>query len=168
MNYALWIVQGLLALIFLFTGGMKLVLPIKVLTEQMPLPGLFVRFIGVAECAGRDWPDPPRRPAHSAGPYAAGRRGPRDHHDRRDGDHADGHGRRAGSDPAGGGIPLGVCRLRPPVLVEDRGATKMTATVLSSSQEIRDAVLKSGMEHGAAECYRKLAEMLAPIGRAGD
>jgi len=44
----------------------------------------------------------------------------------------------------------------------------MTATVLSSSQEIRDEVLKSGMEHGAAECYRKLAEMLAPIGRAGD
>jgi len=52
MNYALWIVQGLLALIFLFTGGMKLVLPIKVLTEQMPLPGLFVRFIGVAEALG--------------------------------------------------------------------------------------------------------------------
>ena len=52
MNFALWIVQGLLALIFLFTGGMKLVLPIKVLTEQMPLPGLFVRFIGVAEALG--------------------------------------------------------------------------------------------------------------------
>jgi len=27
-NYALWIVQGLLALIFLFTGGMKLVMPL--------------------------------------------------------------------------------------------------------------------------------------------
>lgn len=38
MTYALWIVQGLLALIFLFTGGMKLVLPLKVLTAQMPLP----------------------------------------------------------------------------------------------------------------------------------
>jgi hypothetical protein len=52
MTYALWIVQGLLALIFLFTGGMKLVLPLEVLTEQMPLPGLFVRFIGVAEVLG--------------------------------------------------------------------------------------------------------------------
>jgi len=52
MTYALWIVQGLLALIFLFAGGMKLVLPLEVLTEQMPLPGLFVRFIGVAEVLG--------------------------------------------------------------------------------------------------------------------
>jgi hypothetical protein len=52
MNLALWIVQGLLALLFLFTGGMKLVLPIKALTEQMPLPGLFVRFIGVCEVLG--------------------------------------------------------------------------------------------------------------------
>ncbi len=40
MTYALWIVQVLLALIFLFTGGMKLVLPLKVLTAQMPQPGL--------------------------------------------------------------------------------------------------------------------------------
>ena len=52
MTYALWIVQGLLALIFLFAGGMKLVLPVEVLTAQMPLPGLFVRFIGVAEVLG--------------------------------------------------------------------------------------------------------------------
>ena len=52
MNYVLWIVQGLLALIFLFTGGTKLILPIEVLTEQTPLPGLFVRFLGVAEVLG--------------------------------------------------------------------------------------------------------------------
>ncbi|MGH7275437.1 MAG: DoxX family protein [Candidatus Rokuibacteriota bacterium] len=52
MTYALWIVQGLLALIFLFAGGMKLVQPLEVLTAQMPLPGLFVRFIGVAEVLG--------------------------------------------------------------------------------------------------------------------
>ena len=52
MTYALWIVQGLLALLFLFTGGVKLVLPIEVLTEQTPLPGLFVRFLGVAEVLG--------------------------------------------------------------------------------------------------------------------
>lgn len=52
MNYALWIVQGLLALLFLFTGGMKLVLPIEVMTQQMPMPGWFLRFIGVAEVLG--------------------------------------------------------------------------------------------------------------------
>jgi hypothetical protein len=31
---------------------MKLVLPLEVMTEQMPLPGLFLRFIGVAEVLG--------------------------------------------------------------------------------------------------------------------
>ena len=52
MTYALWIVQGLLALLFLFTGGIKLVLPLEVLTEQTPLPGWFVRFLGAAEVLG--------------------------------------------------------------------------------------------------------------------
>ena len=51
-NYVLWIVQGLLALLFLFTGGMKLALPIEAMTKQTPLPGLFLRFIGVAEVLG--------------------------------------------------------------------------------------------------------------------
>jgi hypothetical protein len=52
MNYALWVVQGLLALLFLFAGGMKLVLPLEKLTGPVPLPSLFVRFIGVAEVLG--------------------------------------------------------------------------------------------------------------------
>jgi uncharacterized membrane protein YphA (DoxX/SURF4 family) len=52
MTFALWIVQGLLALLFLFAGGMKLVLPVEEMTKQMPLPGLFLRFIGVAEVLG--------------------------------------------------------------------------------------------------------------------
>ena len=52
MTYALWIVQGLLALLFVFAGGMKLVLPIEEMTKQMPMPGLFLRFIGVAEVLG--------------------------------------------------------------------------------------------------------------------
>ncbi len=52
MTYALWIVQGLLALIFLFAGGMKLVLPLEELTGPVPLPGLFMRFVGVAEVLG--------------------------------------------------------------------------------------------------------------------
>lgn len=52
MNRALWIVQGLLTLLFLFAGGMKLVLPIEEMTKQMPMPGWFLRFIAVAEVLG--------------------------------------------------------------------------------------------------------------------
>jgi len=52
MTRALWIVQGSLALIFLFAGGIKLVLPLEKLTGPVPLPGPFVRFIGVAEVLG--------------------------------------------------------------------------------------------------------------------
>ena len=52
MNYALWIVQVLLALLFLFTGGMKLALPLDKLTGPVALPGWFTRFIGVAEVLG--------------------------------------------------------------------------------------------------------------------
>jgi hypothetical protein len=52
MNYALWIIQGLLAFLFLFAGGAKLAIPMETLTRQMPLPGLFLRFIAVAELLG--------------------------------------------------------------------------------------------------------------------
>lgn len=52
MNVALWIAQVLLALIFLFAGGMKLVMPIEELTAQMPMPGLLMRLIGVVEVLG--------------------------------------------------------------------------------------------------------------------
>ena len=52
MTYALWIVQGLLAALFLFAGGMKLILPLEKMTGPMPLPGSFLRFIGVAEVLG--------------------------------------------------------------------------------------------------------------------
>jgi len=48
----LWIVQGLLALLFLFAGAMKFIIPIEEMTKQVPLPGLFLRFIGVAEVLG--------------------------------------------------------------------------------------------------------------------
>ncbi len=53
MNIALWIIQVLLALLFLFTGGTKLVLPIEEMTKQMPMmPGWFLRFIAIAEVLG--------------------------------------------------------------------------------------------------------------------
>ena len=52
MNIALWIIQSLLALLFLFAGGMKLILPIEEMTQQIAMPGLFLRFIGVCEVLG--------------------------------------------------------------------------------------------------------------------
>ena len=52
MNVALWIVQGLLAALFLFAGGMKLVMPIEEMTKQVPMPGLFLRFIALCEVLG--------------------------------------------------------------------------------------------------------------------
>jgi len=54
MTMALWVAQGLLAFLFLFAGGMKLIVPIEMLTAQMPLPlpGLFLKFIGICEVTG--------------------------------------------------------------------------------------------------------------------
>jgi DoxX-like protein len=57
MNIVLWIIQVLLALLFLFSGGMKLVIPPDVLMSmgspnQVRLPGWFIQFIGVCEVLG--------------------------------------------------------------------------------------------------------------------
>jgi hypothetical protein len=57
MNILLWIIQVLLALLFLFAGGTKLVLPTEVLLamgspNQVVLPGWFLKFIGVCEVLG--------------------------------------------------------------------------------------------------------------------
>ena len=52
------------------------------------------------------------------------------------------------------------------IFTEQEGKTTLTATVLYPSREVRDIVIKSGMEHGAAESYDKLAELLAS-GEAG-
>jgi uncharacterized membrane protein YphA (DoxX/SURF4 family) len=52
MNLALWIIQVLLALLFLFAGAMKLIMPIEEMTQQIAMPGLFLRFIGVCEVLG--------------------------------------------------------------------------------------------------------------------
>jgi DoxX-like family len=52
-NMTLWVVQSLLALMFLSTGIMKLVMPAAVLAPMAaPLPVLFIRFIGLCELAG--------------------------------------------------------------------------------------------------------------------
>jgi uncharacterized protein YndB with AHSA1/START domain len=47
------------------------------------------------------------------------------------------------------------------ILTETDGKTTLTATVIYESREIRDAVIKYGMEDGAAETYDRLAELLA-------
>ena len=53
MNAVLWIVQALLAALFLFAGSMKFIMPIEEMTKQMPsMPGWFLRFIGVVEILG--------------------------------------------------------------------------------------------------------------------
>lgn len=52
LSLVLWIVQVLLALLFIWGGGMKLVLPLEKLAGPVALPGAFLRFIGVAELLG--------------------------------------------------------------------------------------------------------------------
>lgn len=46
-------------------------------------------------------------------------------------------------------------------LVERDATTTLTVVSLAPSREVRDAVVQSGMEHGAAETYDRLADMLA-------
>jgi uncharacterized protein YndB with AHSA1/START domain len=49
------------------------------------------------------------------------------------------------------------------VFTEDAGKTTMTQTVRYSSQAARDGALKTGMEHGAAMSYDRLAELLPSL-----
>ena len=53
MNVALWIVQVLLAALFVFAGAMKFIMPVEEMTKQMPsMPGAFLHFIGLCELLG--------------------------------------------------------------------------------------------------------------------
>jgi uncharacterized membrane protein YphA (DoxX/SURF4 family) len=52
MNVLLWIIQILLAALFLFAGVLKLVLPLDKLTGPVAVPGLVLRFIGLCETLG--------------------------------------------------------------------------------------------------------------------
>jgi uncharacterized protein YndB with AHSA1/START domain len=52
------------------------------------------------------------------------------------------------------------------IFTERDGKTTLNVTVLYESQAVRDAVIRSGMEHGAAETYDRLAELLASKGVA--
>jgi uncharacterized membrane protein YphA (DoxX/SURF4 family) len=57
MNIVLWIIQVLLGVLFIFSGGMKLVVPLDKLQamgspNQVILPGLLIHFVGVCELLG--------------------------------------------------------------------------------------------------------------------
>src|SRR5215210_7900959 len=52
LNTVLWVGQGLLALVFAFAGGSKLVLPLEAMAGPIELPGPLLRFIGVVEILG--------------------------------------------------------------------------------------------------------------------
>jgi hypothetical protein len=57
MNIILWILQVLLALLYIWAGGFKLVVPSSVLAAQSPpgqimLPGMLLKFIGLCELLG--------------------------------------------------------------------------------------------------------------------
>ena len=47
--------------------------------------------------------------------------------------------------------------------VESGGKTTVTINLQYDSKQVRDAVVNSGMEHGAAESYDRLAEYLAGV-----
>jgi len=48
-------------------------------------------------------------------------------------------------------------------LSEENGRTTLTCRVVCASKEVRDAVIHSGMERGAAETYDRLSELLAAM-----
>ena len=52
LSVILWIVQSVLALVFLFSGSMKLLAPAEMMEAQSPLPLVLIRFIGMCEVAG--------------------------------------------------------------------------------------------------------------------
>ena len=49
---ALWLLQGMLAALFLFAGGFKLAMPLAALAKVSPLPASFLKFIGLCEVCG--------------------------------------------------------------------------------------------------------------------
>ena len=52
MNRALWVVQALLAPLFLFAGGIKLTMPLEDLAAETGLPGALILFVSIAEVLG--------------------------------------------------------------------------------------------------------------------
>ncbi len=108
----LWIIQILLAMVFLFAGGVKLVLPVDALTKETPmLSAGFLRFVGVCELLGAIGLILPGllRIQPRLTPLA---RGADRNHDRRNGDHRNDYGSGHGAHATRGRPASGVHRLR--------------------------------------------------------
>jgi uncharacterized membrane protein YphA (DoxX/SURF4 family) len=52
LNVLLWVLQVLLAMLFMFAGVMKFIIPVAEMTKQIAMPGWFLHFIGGAEILG--------------------------------------------------------------------------------------------------------------------
>ena len=52
LSIGLWTTQIILAVLFLFAGVMKFVMPVEEMTKNSSLPGSFFHFIGVMEVLG--------------------------------------------------------------------------------------------------------------------
>lgn len=52
LSASVWTLQALLALTFVMTGAMKLLMPAEMLEAQSPLPVVVSRFIGLCELTG--------------------------------------------------------------------------------------------------------------------
>lgn len=52
LNVLLWVLQALLAMLFMFAGVMKFVMSVEEMTKQIPMSGWFLHFIGAAEILG--------------------------------------------------------------------------------------------------------------------
>ena len=52
-------------------------------------------------------------------------------------------------------------------LTEERGKTRATITARYPSREVRDIVIGSGMEHGAAISYDRLEDLVIALARGG-
>src|ERR1700730_12654193 len=112
---------------------MKLVIPIEGMTKDIHLPGLFLRFIGVAEMLGAIGLilhgllliRPELTPLAAAGLV--------DHHGRCDGAHAEERRYRACAESAGG-PSLGVRRLQP---MEDGVGSRFVSRVASLAWQLK-------------------------------
>ncbi len=112
MRATLWVVQGLLAALYLFAGGMKLLTPVDTLTAQMHMPGMLMKFIGVCEVAGALGLILPGLLGVGRVLTPCRRRGLADHHGGRRSADGGANGRCAGRASARGGTPQRLRRLR--------------------------------------------------------
>ena len=127
-NRALWIVQGLLAALFLFAGGMKLITPIEVLSVMSPFPGEFIRFIGICEVLGAVGLILPYALRILPGTDRAGGGGPGRDHGRGNGDDA-GHRRwrASGADRGAGAAGERRSPRAPAVYIDRRNLAPVSA-----------------------------------------